>query len=99
MPNPPDSQRQIVTLPAPLLLPSGDQHPVRVYLATRLKSPGSRRTLRQALNTIATLLGAPDAADPALLVAWSSLRYPHTAAIAARLANAYGVERFFVVKG
>lgn len=89
MENRPDSDRQIVTLPAPIILPLADQHPVLVYLATRLKSPGSRRTMRQALNSIATLLGAPDAEDPALLVDWSSLRYPHTAAIAARLAEAY----------
>jgi site-specific recombinase XerD len=84
-----ESSLQVVTLPAPIVLPTADQHPVLVYLATRLKSSGSRRTMRQALNTIATLLGAPEVPDPALLLAWQSLRYQHTAAIAARLAETY----------
>ena len=70
--------------PPTIQLQTGDQNPVLVYLATRLKSEHSRRTMRQALNTIATLLGAPEAPDPALRVAWQRLRYPHTAAIAAR---------------
>ncbi|MEO7650878.1 MAG: tyrosine-type recombinase/integrase [Bryobacteraceae bacterium] len=89
MSNLPDSQRQIVTLPTPILLPTSDQNPALVYLTTRLKSPGSRRTMRQALNTIATLLGSSELVDPALRVTWSSLRYRHTAALAARLAETY----------
>ncbi|MEO8397718.1 MAG: tyrosine-type recombinase/integrase, partial [Chloroflexota bacterium] len=75
--------------PSPTLY-QGDQNPVVVYLATRLKSAGSRRTMRQALNAMALLLGAPaDLPDPALGVAWHALRYQHTAAIAARLSEAY----------
>ena len=68
----------------------GDQSPVLVYLATRLKSVQGRRTMRQALNTIATLLGAPEGLpDPALAIPWHALRYQHTAALAARLSETY----------
>ena len=68
----------------------GDQSPVVVYLATRLKSTQGRRTMCQALNAIAMLLGAPETLhDPALAIPWHALRYQHTAAIAARLAEAY----------
>ncbi|MEO8394246.1 MAG: tyrosine-type recombinase/integrase [Chloroflexota bacterium] len=67
-----------------------DQSPVVVYLATRLKSVQGRRTMRQALNTIAVLLGAPEVLpDPALSIPWHALRYQHTAALAARLSETY----------
>ena len=52
-----------------------DQHPAVVFLAGL--SAGSRRTMRQALDTIAQLVGAPDAAA----VNWSRLRDQHVAAI------------------
>jgi site-specific recombinase XerC len=59
-----------------------DHDPVAVYLAG-LGSPKSRRTMRAALDTIAAELGAPDPhASP-----WSALRYPHVAALRARLAE------------
>lgn len=60
-----------------------DQNPAAVYLAS-LK-PTGRRTQQQALDTIAHLLGAPDCFN----LDWAALRYQHTAAIMARLAETY----------
>jgi len=60
------------------------EHPAAVYLA-RLTSASSRRTMRDALDKIARMDGKADA----LALDWSQLRYPHTAAIRARLAAAY----------
>jgi site-specific recombinase XerD len=62
-----------------------DRHPVLVYLA-RL-APGSRRTMRAALEGIARLVS--DGRADALALDWSQLRYQHTAAIRSRLAEAY----------
>lgn len=59
-----------------------DQDPVAVYLAG-LGSPKSRCTMRAALDTIAAELGA---AHPHA-IPWGTLRYPHVAAIRARLAE------------
>lgn len=59
------------------------QHPAAVYLA-RLTSANSRRTMRAALDTIAALDG-----KDAFTLEWARLRYPHTAAIRARLAADY----------
>jgi len=78
-----------------------DRHPALVYLAQL--SPGSRRTMRTALNTIATLLGTPPVVeewvtasgrsrrtDQTLLYCdWASLRYQHTQALRALLAERY----------
>ena len=61
-------------LAAPIPL---NQHPAAVYLASL--SPGSRRTMQQALNAIATLL-TNDECD-AITLDWSKLRYHHTAAV------------------
>jgi site-specific recombinase XerD len=62
-----------------------DRNPAAVYLAS-LRSEHSRRTMRQALATIAEYLtGSPDLwACP-----WESLRFQHTAAIGAYLAGKY----------
>lgn len=62
-----------------------DRSPALVYLA-RL-APGSRRAMRGALDTIASILtgGLADA----LSVDWSSIRYQHTQAIRTRLAERY----------
>jgi site-specific recombinase XerD len=69
-----------VAVPVP-----ADRHPVRVYLA-RL-APGSRRTMREALDTIAALLtsGRCDAET----INWAALRYQHSQAVRAALAARY----------
>jgi integrase len=72
------------TLVASAELPA-DRHPALVYLA-RL-SPGSRRTMRAALEGIARLVTGGRAG--ALGLDWSALRYQHTAGIRARLAERY----------
>ncbi len=62
-----------------------DQHPAAVYLAKL--SPGSRRAMRHALDTIASLLtSAPCNAET---LDWAALRYQHTAAVRAVLAERY----------
>ena len=63
------------------LLLAPDRDPVTVYLA-RLGSDKSRRTMTSALRAIAAELGV---ADPRV-IPWGSLRYPHVAALRARLA-------------
>jgi site-specific recombinase XerD len=63
--------------------PRPDQHPALVYLAKL--APGSRRTMRQALDAIAALV-TQDQADAASLP-WQMLTYAHTAAIRAVLAE------------
>ena len=62
-----------------------DRHPATVYLA-RL-APGSRRTMRAALETIAHLLTGGQATAASL--AWGALRYQHTAAVRAVVAERY----------
>ena len=71
------------------------QHPADVYLH-RL-APGSRRTMRAALNRLAGLLGVPrvlehDAAGQQQdttyrYCRWDQLRYQHTAALRSLLAE------------
>ena len=62
-----------------------DNNPAAVYLAG-LGNDRSRRTMRQSLEVIANMLtGSPDI----LAVRWGKLRFQHTAAIRARLAEAY----------
>src|SRR5215204_3878576 len=62
-----------------------DEDPVLAYLA-RL-SPGSRRTMRASLETIARLASAGQVG--ALDFPWWMLRYQHAEAIRGRLAEAY----------
>ncbi len=62
-----------------------DRNPASVYLASL--APGSRRTMRGALNTIAALL--TDGNADALALHWAALRFQHTAALRARLAETY----------
>lgn len=61
------------------------RHPVLVYLASL--SPGSRRTMKGALNCLAALLtgGRCDA----LALDWSLVRFSHGAALRAVLAERY----------
>jgi integrase len=69
-----------ITAPLPI-----DQNPAAVYLAG-LGTKASARAQRAALATIADLLtGNPDP----LAVQWGALRFQHTAAIRARLAESY----------
>jgi site-specific recombinase XerD len=61
------------------------QNPAAVYLASL--SPGSRRTMQTALDTIATFVHP--AVTDAFVLPWHQLRYQHTAAIRAYLAERY----------
>ena len=61
-----------------------DRHPVRVYLASL--APGSRRTMRHALDVVAGLL-VPG--STAVALPWSEVGYQHVAAVRARLAETY----------
>ncbi len=65
-----------------------ERHPAAVYLA-RLGSPRSRHVMRCALDTIARVL--TDGRCDALSLDWAALRYPHTTAVRARLAERYAV--------
>lgn len=68
-------------------------NPAAVYLAGL--DEGSRRTMRQALNMLATLLGVASKRDAAgnnvtyLACPWGELRYPHTTALRSALAQRY----------
>lgn len=62
-----------------------DEHPVSVYLAG-LNTASGRRTMRQALDSMAgVLLGTPDA----FACNWHALRFQHVMAIRAHLIEAY----------
>ncbi len=65
--------------------PPADQHPALVYLA-RL-APGSRRTMRTALETMARLLTGGQYSME--IMAWPALRYQHTQALRTLLAEQY----------
>ena len=62
-----------------------DQYPAAVYIAAL--GSGSRRAMKGALNVIASILtgGRFNASE----IDWSQLRYQHTAAIRAQLAERY----------
>lgn len=86
----PDTETRAVVPAEPLPLPL-DQNPSAVFLAS-LISTSSQRVTHQALRVIAALLvnGNPRTID-ILSVNWGGLRYAHTAAIRARLAQRYSV--------
>lgn len=66
-----------------------DENPAAVYLAS-LSSDRSRRVMEQTLRTAAALLtGQNPRTTNILTVNWSLLRYPHTAALRARLIEQY----------
>jgi len=62
---------------------SAEEHAAAVYLA-RL-APGSRRSMREALDTIANLL--TNGRHDAITLNWTALRYQHTQAVRAALAE------------
>lgn len=59
-----------------------DRHPVTVYLAT-LTSKDSRRSMQRALEVVEVMAGISDPRQ------WLGLRYPHVAALRARLVERY----------
>lgn len=61
-----------------------DRHPVRVYLASL--APGSRRTMRQALDVVANMISA---ANSAMDLPWHRIGYQHVAAVRAKIAETY----------
>jgi integrase len=60
-----------------------DQNPAAIYLAGL--QPTGRRSMRQALDLVAAMLGGGDA----LAFPWASLRFQHVAAIRAELEKQY----------
>jgi len=62
-----------------------DRNAAAVYIAQL--APGSRRTMRDALNEIAGLLTAGKTHD-ALLIEWGAVRFQHAAAVRSKLAEA-----------
>jgi site-specific recombinase XerD len=79
IPAPPDAVRA--------LAPRGpaDRHPAAVYLASL--APGSRRAMRQALDVCAGIISS--GRDDAETLDWAALRFQHTSAIRAALAERY----------
>lgn len=67
-----DTTDLVLTEPLPLTL-----HPAALYLS--LLSPGSRPTMRQSLDTIASLL--TNGQCDAMTLNWAALTYQHTAAV------------------
>jgi site-specific recombinase XerD len=63
-----------------------DQRPSVVYLAGL--AAGSRRTMTQSLNAMAAILAGDETADH-LSIPWQYLRFQHTAALRAALADKY----------
>lgn len=72
------------SLVSPSSAPAVDRHPVAVYLASL--APGSRRTMRQALNVVANMISV--GASP-MDLPWQHVGYQHVAAVRARIAEAY----------
>jgi site-specific recombinase XerD len=76
----PDPDPLLLAAPLPLTL-----HPAEVYLASL--GAGSRRTMRSALNAIASLL--TNGTGDAQTLNWAALRYQHTAAVRSALMDKY----------
>ncbi len=74
MKSPPKAIPESLALSSPLPLTI---HPAATYLS--LLAPGSRRTMRQSLDAIASLL--TDGQCDAMTLDWAALRYRHTAAV------------------
>jgi len=71
-----------LAMKAPLPL---TQHPAAVYLSQL--APSSRRTMRQSLNAISSML--TNGTCDAMTLDWSKLRYQHTAALRAVFRDKY----------
>lgn len=82
IPTPPPGSPREYSLTTPANLPL-DRNPAAVYLGSLRES--GRRTQRKALDTIAQLIGF----DDALHCPWWELRYQHTSAIRAELADRF----------
>jgi integrase len=80
IPTPAPAHELVAVDPVP-----ADQHPAAVYIASL--APGSRRTMRQALDVVAGLLTSGQATAETL--GWPRLRYQHTQAVRAALAERY----------
>jgi hypothetical protein len=74
----------LAVVPAPAVH-EADRHPALVYLASL--GPGTRRTMRQSLDVVAATLTGGRADH--LTLPWHRLRYQHTAAVRAALAERY----------
>src|SRR5689334_18456509 len=81
--------KSLILADAPIPTPAGhfasDRHPAHVYIS-RL-GPGSRRTMTEAVNIVASLVSGGVATVETF--PWSALRYQHTAAIRAALMERY----------
>lgn len=64
--------------------PPADRHPVAVYLAGL--APGSRRTMRQALDVAANMISA---GFTAMTLPWERVGYQHVAAVRPQIAEMY----------
>ncbi len=74
---------ELATIDTPRL----SQNPAAVYLASM--TPASADTMRRALATIAGIILSDGREEDPLAVPWQALRFQHTAAIRARLAERY----------
>lgn len=68
------------SLPRSGVIPPPDQSPALVYVASLTTAP-SKRTMQSALRVVAGLLGFDDPQQ----VPWGRLRFPHVAAVQAKL--------------
>ena len=66
-------------------VPPADRHPLFTYLASL--APGSRRTMRAALDTVAGIVSGN--VHDAETFPWPELRYQHTGAVRSALAKRY----------
>lgn len=76
----PEPEQLALSAPLPLT-----QHPAAVYLSQL--APKSRRTMRQSLNAISSML--TNGQCDAMTLDWSKLRYQHTAALSAVFRDKY----------
>lgn len=76
----PEPEQLALSAPLPLT-----QHPAAVYLSQL--APKSRRTMRQSLNAISSML--TNGTCDAMTLDWSKLRYQHTAALNAVFRDKY----------